>query len=115
MPSRPILLFSYGTLQDKSVQIANFGRELIGRKDVLPGFVRGTVPIADQEINSSSGGAYYANAELSANPQDAISGMVFEVTEDDLGAADEYENPANYHRILVTLGSGDQAWVYVCG
>ena len=109
------MLFSYGTLQDKRVQIANFGRELIGRKDVLPGFVRGKVPIVDQEITSSSGEAYYVNAELSANPKDAISGMVFEVTEEELAAADEYEKPANYHRIVVTLGSGDRAWVYVCG
>lgn len=27
----PVLLFSYGTLQDKAVQLANFGRELTGQ------------------------------------------------------------------------------------
>ena len=35
-----VTLFSYGTLQDKKVQIANFGRELVGREDVLPGYAR---------------------------------------------------------------------------
>ncbi len=34
------LLFSYGTLQNKRVQIANFGRELTGREDALPGYTR---------------------------------------------------------------------------
>ena len=31
----PVLLFSYGTLQDKSVQLANFGRELTGQQGVI--------------------------------------------------------------------------------
>lgn len=29
-----VLLFSYGTLQDKAVQIANFGRELDRKRHV---------------------------------------------------------------------------------
>jgi hypothetical protein len=33
-----ILLFSYGTLQDRAVQVANFGRLLLGRPDSLPGY-----------------------------------------------------------------------------
>lgn len=28
---QPMLLFSYGTLQDQAVQLATFGRELKGR------------------------------------------------------------------------------------
>lgn len=35
-----VLLFSYGTLQHKDVQIATFGRELTGRKDSLLGYTR---------------------------------------------------------------------------
>jgi hypothetical protein len=31
--SAAVLLFSYGTLQDKAVQLANFGRELAGSPD----------------------------------------------------------------------------------
>lgn len=34
----PVLLFSYGTLQDKAVQLANFGRELNGQADRMPGY-----------------------------------------------------------------------------
>lgn len=32
------LLFSYGTLQQKAVQLATFGRELSGTKEVLVGY-----------------------------------------------------------------------------
>jgi gamma-glutamylcyclotransferase (GGCT)/AIG2-like uncharacterized protein YtfP len=99
-----VLLFSYGTLQDKSVQIANFGRELTGRADALPGYTRGRV---------SSGESTYDNAELASNSEDSVSGTVFEITEEELDAADQYEEDADYGRISVTLQSGDQAWVYV--
>ena len=99
-----VLLFSYGTLQERSVQIANFGRELTGRPDALPGYARGVV---------LSGGSTYANAAPSSDPEDAVSGTVFEVTEQELAAADQYEEGADYGRISVTLKSGNRAWVYV--
>jgi gamma-glutamylcyclotransferase (GGCT)/AIG2-like uncharacterized protein YtfP len=95
-----VLLFSYGTLQDKSVQIRTFGRELIGREDALPSYALRIV-------------GPYANAEPNSNPDDAVSGIVFEITEQELAAADKYEEDADYHRIWVTLKSGDEAWVYV--
>src|SRR5579871_1487612 len=41
MTPTTVLLFSYGTLQEKNVQIATFGRELTGRRDALPGYTRG--------------------------------------------------------------------------
>jgi gamma-glutamylcyclotransferase (GGCT)/AIG2-like uncharacterized protein YtfP len=99
-----VLLFSYGTLQDRSVQIANFGRELTGRPDALPGYARRLV---------SSGESTYANAVPNSDPEEAVSGTVFEITEQELAAADRYEEDAAYIRIFVTLRSGDQAWVYV--
>ena len=68
MTTAAILLFSYGTLQDRKVQVAGFGREL-----------RGTV---------------------------------FEITAQELAAADKYE-VSDYKRVSVTLKSGLQAWVYV--
>lgn len=34
-----VLLFSYGTLQDPAVQMANFGRLLEGTADQLVGYV----------------------------------------------------------------------------
>ena len=92
-------LFSYGSLQEKDVQLDNFGRELTGRPDALPGYI----------LTQSD----YANAEPSADPNDAVQGTVFEVTDQDLAAADLYEGPARYQRVAVTLQSGTPAWVYI--
>lgn len=111
--SSPLLLFSYGTLQDRKAQLSTFGRELTGRKDALPGYIRTSVPILDPEVVAQSGESHYANARPSSNPQDAVPGTVFEITEQELAEADRHEEPAEYRRILVRLKSGDQAWVYV--
>ena len=113
MPSPTVLLFSYGTLQDTDVQIANFGRELTGREDALPGYTRRMVAIDDPNEVELSGQSHYANAEPSCNLEDTVSGTVFEITEQELAAADKYEETAEYRRIFVTLRSGNQAWVYV--
>jgi hypothetical protein len=40
-----------------------------------------------------------------------VRGTVFEVSESELAGADQYE-PAGYTRILATLASGKEAWVY---
>jgi gamma-glutamylcyclotransferase (GGCT)/AIG2-like uncharacterized protein YtfP len=113
MTGSTVLLFSYGTLQKKNVQIANFGRELTGREDALPGYVRRIVAIVDPGVAELIGESHYANVEPSSNPEDSVSGTVFEITEEELAAADKYEEAAEYRRISVTLRSGDQAWVYV--
>jgi gamma-glutamylcyclotransferase (GGCT)/AIG2-like uncharacterized protein YtfP len=42
-----------------------------------------------------------------------VSGTVFEITDAELAAADEYERLAAYKRIAAMLASGKQAWVYV--
>lgn len=98
-----VLLFSYGTLQHKDVQIATFGRELAGREDSLPGYVRAI---------SESGEVLYFNIEPTSRPEDTVSGTLFEITDQELAAADRYEKDRHYRRIFVTLRSGVQAWVY---
>lgn len=108
-----VLLFSYGTLQNKNVQIANFGRELTGCEDALPGYARRVVGIADPKIAALTGESHYTNVEPSSNPEDAVIGTAFEITEQELAAADRYEEGAEYRRILVALRSGHQAWVYI--
>jgi gamma-glutamylcyclotransferase (GGCT)/AIG2-like uncharacterized protein YtfP len=113
MSTPAVLLFSYGTLQQKTVQIATFGRELVGRQDVLSGYARRMVAIDDSRVLASSSETHYANAEPTSDPEDAVAGTVFEVTERELAAADKYEEVAHYRRISVTLRSGDQAWVYI--
>jgi len=101
--ARTVLLFSYGTLRHKDVQIAIFGRDLTGREDSLPGYARAI---------TQSGEELYFNIEPSSSPEDAVSGIVFEITEQELAAADRYEKDRKYSRIFVTLRSGVQAWVY---
>jgi gamma-glutamylcyclotransferase (GGCT)/AIG2-like uncharacterized protein YtfP len=104
------LLFSYGTLQDRNVQIANFGRELVGRTDTLPGYARTMVAIDDPEVVRVSGASHHPNAEPSNG--DTIRGTVFEITEEELAAADRYEAAGRYHRVAVKLASGVDAWMY---
>jgi gamma-glutamylcyclotransferase (GGCT)/AIG2-like uncharacterized protein YtfP len=107
-----VLLFSYGTLQYRNIQMAHFGRELTGRADALTGYRRGKVAIKDAEVVASSGETHYENVLPSSDPEDAVLGMVYEITEGELAAADKYEGDADYERVMVTLRSGVRAWVY---
>jgi len=107
-----VLLFSYGTLQTKAVQIANFGRELTGRADAIPGYARTMVAISDPEVVRLSGESHHPIVAPSVNPMDEVAGMVFEITPEELAAADEYE-VADYKRVSVRLRSGVDAWVFV--
>jgi hypothetical protein len=112
VPARPVSLFSYGTLQDKKVQRANFGRELEGRPDALPGYTQRLVTIADPLVLAISGKRQHPIVQPSLNPQDEVWGVVLELTEPELALADAYE-VSEYKRVSVTLKSGVQAWVYI--
>ena len=107
------LLFSYGTLQQDDVQLATFGRLLRGERDELPGFEPGLVPIADPAVVAATGRTHHANVVCNGRRDSSVRGTVFEVSDEELAAADRYEEPASYARILVPLASGKQAWVYV--
>ena len=107
-----VLLFAYGTLQDKAVQMANFGRELAGRPDWLPGYSTSLIAIRDPAVVATSGKTHHTIAEHTANLSDEVRGTVFEITAEELLAADRYE-VSEYTRVLVTLKSGARAWVYV--
>jgi gamma-glutamylcyclotransferase (GGCT)/AIG2-like uncharacterized protein YtfP len=107
------LLFSYGTLQQENVQQSTFGRLLQGQRDELPGFEQSLVRILDPEIVAASGKTHHANATLTGRSDSRVAGMVFEVTDAELAAADQYEQSAAYTRVTATLVSGKQAWVYV--
>lgn len=107
-----VLLFSYGTLQDKAVQLSNFGRELKGRPEALPGYTQQMVEITDPAVLAASGKTHHPIVHESGNPLDEIAGTVFEITAQELRAADAYE-VADYKRISVALKSGSRAWVYV--
>ena len=107
-----VLLFSYGTLQLRSVQLANFGRELKGRPDAMVGWHRAMVEITDPEVLRQSGETHHPIVSPSGDPADEVPGMVFEITPEELIAADSYE-VADYKRMLGRLKSGADAWVYV--
>ena len=107
------LLFSYGTLQQEDVQRATFGRLLSGHRDELTGFEPSLVRIEDPQQAAASGRTHHANVIASGRPDSRVPGTVFEVTDAELAAADEYERPASYERVAVRLASGKVAWVYV--
>ena len=108
----PVALFSYGTLRQPEVQIANYGRLLESEPDVLAGYHLVPVTIADPDVVRISGKAVHTIAVASGQPHDCIDGVVFALSESELAATDAYESDA-YARVTVTLESGRSAWVYV--
>lgn len=107
-----VALFSYGTLRQANVQMATFGRLLDGRPDQLVGFIIGPLPIDDPYVVETSGLAVHTIAIPSGNDADRIDGTVFEISEEELEAADRYEVDT-VKRIETVLASGAKAFVYV--
>ena len=107
------LVFSYGTLQEERVQLSTFGRLLNGQRDELPGFEQSLVRIEDPHVVATSGRTHNANVTFNGRSDSRVRGTVFEITDAELAAADQYEQVAAYKRIAVALASGKQAWVYV--
>jgi gamma-glutamylcyclotransferase (GGCT)/AIG2-like uncharacterized protein YtfP len=107
------LLFSYGTLQQETVQLSTFGRLLQGQSDELLGFEQSLVRIEDPQVVAANGKTHHANVTFNGRNDSRVSGTVFEITDAELAAADRYEEVAAYKRIAAMLASGKQAWVYV--
>lgn len=114
------LLFSYGTLQQRAVQLSTFGRLLHGRADRLMGYHIGLARIDDPEVAALSGASHHpiiTPASASETWTEAcrggqVDGVVFEVSDEELQSADRY-NMTEYRRVAAKLASGTQAWVYV--
>ena len=107
-------LFSYGTLRDPAVQMSTFARLLRGDPDELVGFEQSVITIEDPEFVASSGKAEHAIVRFNGRDDCRVPGMVFEVSDSELSAADAYE-PVGYSRTAVVLASGRRAFVYVSG
>lgn len=105
-------LFSYGTLQTESVQLATFGRKLAGTPDALVGYQVRMIQITDEEFVATSGAEYHRNLEFTGSTSDVVEGTVLYLTQQELQQADAYE-PDGYKRVQVTLRSGTEAWVYL--
>ena len=91
------LVFSYGTIQDESVQRSIIGRSLTGARDELAGF--DLVPV----------GPYNS---VRANAAGSVDGTRYEITDAELAAFDVYEGD-EWIRIEAPLASGRTAWVYL--
>jgi hypothetical protein len=107
-----IRLFSYGTLQLREVQQANYGRELEGTPDALAGYRLITLPDRDPEAVRISGTKTHMVVRYTGNLSDRVPGMVFLLTEAELAATDCYEG-SDYGRAELGLESGSHALVYV--
>jgi gamma-glutamylcyclotransferase (GGCT)/AIG2-like uncharacterized protein YtfP len=105
-------LFSYGTLQQEAVQLANFGRKLLGSVDAVVGYRLTSVKITDPLVIATSGLDVHRMLVPSDDPKDQVHGVVFAITPEELRAADSYET-SDYRRVNLRLLSGEQAWVYV--
>ena len=106
------LLFSYGTLQQESVQLSTFGRPLGGEHDAMIGYRLDMVEITDPEVLRASGQKFHPIVSPTGMPADEVAGQVFRITPAELAAADDYE-VSDYKRVLAPLKSGKKAWVYV--
>ncbi|TFD59770.1 gamma-glutamylcyclotransferase [Cryobacterium suzukii] len=104
-------LFSYGTLQLAEVQLSNFGRTFTGTYDRLPGFELANLQITDPAVIAISGTDSHPILRFSGESCAFVAGEVFELSDEELSAADAYE-VGEYARVMLTLESGTQAWVY---
>lgn len=105
-----ILLFSYGTLRQPDVQQALFGRLLYGEPDAMAGWRSRMIEITDPDVIAKSGSRWHPMAERTGSPDDAIEGMAFRITADELARADAYE--VDYVRREIALRSRNLAFVY---
>lgn len=105
-------LFSYGTLQKEQVQIETFGRILQGQRDILTGYVLKMLEITDPEVLRKSNQKYHPILEFSGNSEDEVEGVLFEVTDEEILQADEYEVD-DYKRVEAVFKSGKSGFIYV--
>lgn len=95
-------VFTYGTLQEKEVQLGVFARPLVGFKDELSQYRISDIKVAD----------LYPTLDYTGKDEDTIPGQVYTLSFQELQKADVYEGEA-YERIQIKLGSGKNAWVYI--
>jgi gamma-glutamylcyclotransferase (GGCT)/AIG2-like uncharacterized protein YtfP len=105
-------LFSYGTLRRDDVQLQLFGRLVKSLPDSLEGYKAEEIENKWDTPGTEGYQPYHLMAVPSGNPDDKVEGSALELSKEELQVADQYE-PEDYKRILVTLGSGKKAWIYV--
>jgi gamma-glutamylcyclotransferase (GGCT)/AIG2-like uncharacterized protein YtfP len=106
------LLFSYGTLQLKKVQLESFGRELNGTKEILTGYKLEQLEITNKAVLDKSQQNFHPIAVPTQDQNDRITGTLYEISTEELKQADLYE-VNDYKRVKATFQSGKQGWVYI--
>lgn len=91
-----------------------FGRILNGAKDFLKGYKLSPIEITDESFITKGEKKIQATLNRTKNDSDFVEGIVFEISDEELLLADDYE-PENYRRIKVALQSGKEAWIYIAG
>lgn len=105
-------LFSYGTLQKKQVQMETFGRVLEGDPDILTGYRLEMLEITDSEVLRKSSQKFHPVLKFSGNREDKTKGILFDVTDEEILQADEYE-VNDYQRAEAVFESGRSGFVYI--
>ncbi|RED23750.1 gamma-glutamylcyclotransferase (GGCT)/AIG2-like uncharacterized protein YtfP [Flavobacterium cutihirudinis] len=100
------LLFSYGTLRSKQIQMQIFNKVLSGTPDQILGY-----KLKSLQIEEEFGMADYVVAIPSENLTENIHGVAFEISNTDLLKVDQFESNS-YKRVQVKLKSGRTAWIY---
>ena len=96
------LLFSYGTLQQESVQLSTFGR--LGGEHAMIGYRLDMVEITDPEVLQRQRPEIPSHRVAHRHSADEVAGQVC-ITPAELAAADDYE-VSDYKRVLAPLKSG---------
>lgn len=99
-------LFAYGTLQNDEIQESLFGRILQGTPETIIGYKLNKI-----QIEEEFGLIQYPIITKTQKPEDTISGIVYEITTNDLHQADLYEG-LHYKRVEVCLQSNEKVWAY---
>ncbi|KQR90658.1 UDP-N-acetylmuramate--alanine ligase [Microbacterium sp. Leaf347] len=106
------IVFSYGTLQQRGVQLEVFGRAPDGEPDLLPGYTVDYLEVLDTRGRGSARVSVHPVVRPTGSLGDKVTGLAYALTPAEVDAADEYESPL-YRRVPARLSSGRTAWVYV--
>ncbi|SHF72383.1 Gamma-glutamyl cyclotransferase, AIG2-like [Flavobacterium segetis] len=99
-------LFAYASLKNEDHQKDLFGRILIGTHETLVGYM-----LKEIQIEEEFGLVQYPIITATHKPEDTISGIVYDITKQELNQVDLYEG-LHYKRIEVQLQSNQKAWAY---
>lgn len=94
-------VFSYGTLMLPNIQKDLFGKFIVGKSDILHGYVKRYIIIEGETYPC-----------IMPEKGSQVEGFVIELSKDELLKIDKYEGE-EYKRVKLSLGSGIETWVYV--